>query len=119
MTALSAMLLVTGLGSMLYVGTGSIAWACVGQLVCGLGFGAMGPTRTTLTQARCDVSHVGRVTSVMRVGMNSAGVLPLFVAPFLADAFGVQAVLFGASTMVAVVAVAFVARTRTRRESLG
>jgi MFS family permease len=119
MTALSAMLLVTGLGSMLYVGTGSIAWACVGQLVCGLGFGAMGPTRTTLTQAHCDVSHVGRVTSVMRVGMNSAGVLPLFVAPFLADAFGVQAVLFGASTMVAVVAVAFVARTRTRRESLG
>ena len=79
----------------------------------------MGPTRTTLTQAHCDVSHVGRVTSVMRVGMNSAGVLPLFVAPFLADAFGVQAVLFAASTMVAVVAVAFVARTRTRRESLG
>lgn len=119
MTALSAMLLVTGLGSMLYVGTGSIGWACVGQLVCGLGFGAMGPTRTTLTQERCEVAHVGRVISVMRVGMNSAGVLPLFVAPFLADAFGVQAVLFGASTMVAVVAAAFVARTRARRKSLG
>lgn len=48
-TLLSAMLLVTGVGSMIYVGTGSIMWACVGQLVTGLGFGAMGPIRTTLT----------------------------------------------------------------------
>ena len=119
MTALSAMLLVTGLGSMLYVGTGSIAWACAGQLVSGLGFGAMGPTRTTLAQARCDVSHVGRVTSVMRVGMNSAGVLPLLVAPFVADALGVRATLFAASAMVAAVAALFVVRTRSRRELLG
>lgn len=119
MTALSAMLLVTGVGSMLYVGTASVAWACVGQLISGLGFGAMGPTRTTLAQARCDVAHVGRVTSVMRVGMNSAGVLPLLVAPFVADALGVQATLFAASAMVAVVAALFVARTRSRRELLG
>lgn len=119
MTALSAMLLVTGVGSMLYVGTASVAWACVGQLVSGLGFGAMGPTRTTLAQARCDVAHVGRVTSVMRVGMNSAGVLPLLVAPFVADALGVQATLFAASAMVAAVAALFVARTRSRRELLG
>lgn len=119
MTALSAMLLVTGVGSMLYVGTGSIAWACVGQLVSGLGFGAMGPTRTTLAQARCDVAHVGRVTSVMRVGMNSAGVVPLLVAPFVAGALGVQATLFAASAMVAAVAAAFVVRTRARRAHLG
>ncbi len=119
MTALSVMLLVTGAGSMLYVGTASVAWACVGQLISGLGFGAMGPTRTTLAQARCDVAHVGRVTSVMRVGMNSAGVLPLLVAPFVADALGVQATLFAASAMVAAVAARFVARTRSRRELLG
>ena len=119
MTALSAMLLVTGLGSMLYVGTGSIAWACAGQLVSGLGFGAMGPTRTTLAQERCDVAHVGRVTSVMRVGMNGAGVVPLLVAPFVAGALGVQATLFAASAMVAIVAALFVVRTRSRRELLG
>lgn len=119
MTALSAMLLVTGVGSMLYVGTGSIAWACAGQLVSGLGFGAMGPTRTTLAQERCDVAHVGRVTSVMRVGMNGAGVVPLLVAPFVAGALGVQATLFAASAMVAIVAAGFVARTRARRAHLG
>ncbi|RRF90000.1 MAG: MFS transporter [Coriobacteriaceae bacterium] len=116
-TLLSAMLLVTGVGSMIYVGTGSIAWACVGQLVTGLGFGAMGPIRTTLTQRYASFEQVGRVISVMRVGMNSAGTLPLLVAPFLADAFGVQAVLFSASAMVAVIAAGFVVGTSRGRHS--
>ncbi|MGN0075594.1 MAG: MFS transporter [Parafannyhessea sp.] len=116
-TTLSLMLLVTGVGSMIYVGTGSIAWACAGQLVTGLGFGAMGPIRTTLTQRYASFEQVGRVISVMRVGMNSAGVLPLLVAPFLADAFGVQAVLFSASTLVALIAVGFVVGTSRGRGS--
>lgn len=118
-TLLSAMLLVTGVGSMIYVGTGSIAWACVGQLVTGLGFGAMGPIRTTLTQRYASFEQVGRVISVMRVGLNSAGVLPLLVAPFLADAFGVQAVLFSASAMVTVIAAGFVVGTSRGRTDDG
>jgi MFS family permease len=118
-TLLSAMLLVTGVGSMIYVGTGSIMWACVGQLVTGLGFGAMGPIRTTLTQRYASFEQVGRVISVMRVGLNSAGVLPLLVAPFLADAFGVQAVLFSASAMVTVIAAGFVVGTSRGRTDDG
>lgn len=118
-TLLSAMLLVTGVGSMIYVGTGSIAWACVGQLVTGLGFGAMGPIRTTLTQRYASFEQVGRVISVMRVGMNSAGTLPLLVAPFLANAFGVQAVLFSASAMVTVIAAGFVVGTSRGRGRRG
>lgn len=114
-TLLSALLLVTGVGSMVYVGTGSVAIAVVGQAITGLGFGAMGPVRTTLTQQRCDQSYVGRVTSVMQAGLNSAGIIPLFFAPFLADAFGVQPVLFGASFMVALVAVAFLLASLRRR----
>ena len=114
-TLLSALLLVTGVGSMVYVGTGSVAVAAVGQAIVGLGFGAMGPVRTTLTQQRCDPSYVGRVTSVMEAGLNSAGIIPLFFAPFLADALGVQTVLFGASTMVALVAVAFLLASLRRR----
>ena len=109
-----ALLLVTGVGSMLYVGTGDVRVVVVGQLVTGLGFGAMGPVRTTLVQRGCDVAHVGRVIAFMRVGLNSAGVLPLLVAPSLADAFGVQAVLFGASSFVAVVAALFVALASPR-----
>ena len=51
---LAAMLLVTGVGSVVYVGTAHVAVAAVGQLVCGIGFGAMGPVRVTLTQRLSD-----------------------------------------------------------------
>lgn len=109
---LSLMLLVTGIGSMIYVGTANLAVACVGQAITGIGFGSMAPLRVTLTQRHCDVSYVGRVMSVMRIGLNGAGVLPLLVAPFLAGSFGVQPVLFGASAAVAGVALVFVLLTR-------
>lgn len=111
---LAATLLVTGVGSCVYVGTGNVWVAAVGQMVCGIGFGSMGPVRATLTQERCDPSHVGRVMATMRVGLNSAGVVPLLVAPFLADAFGVQAVLFGASLATVAIALAFWAISRRR-----
>ena len=112
MGLLSAALLVTGVGSCVYVGTGNVWVAAFGQAVCGIGFGSMGPVRATLTQERCDPSHVGRVMATMRVGLNGAGVVPLLVAPFLADAFGVQAVLFGASLATVAIALAFWALSR-------
>lgn len=111
---LAAMLLVTGVGSVVYVGTAHVAFAAVGQLVCGVGFGAMGPVRVTLTQRLSDPAKVGRVLGVMRVGLNGAGVLPLVVAPFLAEAFGVQGVLVGASLATAGIACAFWAIARHR-----
>ncbi|MDO4849674.1 MAG: MFS transporter [Coriobacteriia bacterium] len=112
---LAASLLVLGVGSMIYTGTNIAPVAAVGQLVCGVGYGALAPIRTTLMQQRCDPSNVGRVASLMRVGMNSAGTIPLLFAPALADAFGVQAVLFGASVMAAAVGAFFM--FRFRRES--
>ncbi|MGI6230883.1 MAG: MFS transporter [Tractidigestivibacter sp.] len=105
---IAALLLVTGIGSMIYVGTSSVAVAVVGQLITGLGFGAMPPVKNTLVQRDCDPSAIGRVTSVMQVGANSAGTLPLLVAPFIADAFGVQQTLFAASALVALIAAVFV-----------
>lgn len=109
---LAAILVLVGVGSMLYTGTPFVLVAAVGQVVTGIGFGALAPVRTTLTQRRSDPTNVGRVTSVMRVGMNSAGVLPLLAAPALASAFGVQAVLFGASTFAALVGVWYLVRAR-------
>ncbi len=109
---LAASLLVLGVGSMIYTGTNIAPVAAVGQLVCGVGYGALAPIRTTLMQQRCDPSNVGRVASLMRVGMNSAGTIPLLFAPGLADAFGVQAVLFGASVMAAAVGAFFMLRFR-------
>ena len=97
------LLVVIGVGSMVYVGTASVAVALVGQLIAGFGFGAMGPVKDTVLQKNCDIRYIGRATSVLSVGMNSAGTLPLLVAPFFADAFGVQATLFGASTIAAAI----------------
>ncbi len=109
---LAASLFVLGAGSMIYTGTNIAPVAAAGQLVCGVGYGALAPIRTTLMQQRCDPSNVGRVASLMRVGMNSAGTIPLLFAPGLADVFGVQAVLFCASTMAAAVGVFFMLRFR-------
>lgn len=107
---LAAILALVGVGSMIYTGTPFVAVAAVGQVVTGIGFGALTPVRTTLTQQRCEPGNVGRVSSIMRMGMNSAGTLPLLVSPALAAAFGPQAVLFGASTLAALIGLAFALR---------
>lgn len=107
---LALILTLVGVGSMIYTGTPFVAVAAVGQVITGIGFGALAPVRTTLTQQRCEPGNVGRVSSVMRMGMNSAGTLPLLVSPALAAAFGPQAVLFGASTLAALIGLAFALR---------
>lgn len=107
---LALILTLVGVGSMIYTGTPFVAVAAVGQVVTGIGFGALAPVRTTLTQQRCEPGNVGRVSSIMRMGMNSAGTLPLLVSPALAAAFGPQAVLFGASTLAALIGLAFALR---------
>lgn len=104
---LALILTLVGVGSMIYTGTPLVAVAAVGQVITGIGFGALAPVRTTLMQQCCEPGNVGRVSSIMRMGMNSAGTLPLLVSPALADAFGPQAVLFGASTLAALIGLAF------------
>lgn len=104
---LALILTLVGVGSMIYTGTPFVAVAAVGQVITGIGFGALAPVRTTLMQQRCEPGNVGRVSSIMRMGMNSAGTLPLLVSPALADAFGPQAVLFGASTLATLIGLTF------------
>lgn len=114
---LALILTLVGVGSMIYTGTPFVAVAAVGQVVTGIGFGALAPVRTTLMQQRCEPGNVGRVSSIMRMGMNSAGTLPLLVSPALADAFGPQAVLFGASTLAALIGLAFALRAQDGKKA--
>lgn len=114
---LSALLLVTGVGSMIYVGTANVGVAILGQLVTGLGFGAMRPVKDTILQRSCDISYVGRVTAVMNAGTNSAGTLPLLVAPLVANVLGVQGTLFAASAIVAALALAFLLLARNGEQN--
>ena len=116
---LALILTLVGVGSMIYTGTPFVAVAAVGQVITGIGFGALAPVRTTLMQQRCEPGNVGRVSSIMRMGMNSAGTLPLLVSPALADAFGPQAVLFGASTLAALIGLAFALRAKDGKKGAG
>lgn len=116
---LALILTLVGVGSMIYTGTPFVAVAAVGQVITGIGFGALAPVRTTLMQQRCEPGNVGRVSSIMRMGMNSAGTLPLLVSPALADAFGPQTVLFGASTLAALIGLAFALRAQDGKKDAG
>lgn len=106
-------LMLAGVGSMVYVGTDLLAVAAIGQALTGFGFGLLMPTQHMLTQECCELGQLGRVNGVMRVGLNSSGVLPLAISPFLANRFGVQAVLFSASALVAVMAALFMRGARS------
>ncbi len=93
-------LFVMGVGCLVYVGTDRVAVAFVGQILLGVAFGMVSPLENTLVQTHAPLESLGRVNAVMGAGYTSAGVLPLFLAPGLAEAFGVQTVLVGASCVV-------------------
>lgn len=103
-------LLCVGLSSMLYVGTRWLACACLGQAANGLCWGFFEPVEATLVQECAPISHLGRITGFQRFGLMMAGVVPLLVAPFLAQHVGPQAVLIGAASMIALVGAVLVAR---------
>ena len=115
--ALCGLLVVEGLGAVLYTATPFVWCAAAGQLVLGAANGLIMPLRVTLTQRNCELGHLGSVSALMRVGISVSGTLPLFVAPLLADAFGVQAVLVSAAALVALTGVALVAAARRVRAS--
>ena len=115
---LMVVLFAMGVGCLVYVGTPYVGVALAGQVLLGLAFGVLTPLENTLVQTHAPLESLGRVNAVMGAGYTSAGVLPLFLAPGLADAFGVQAVLIGASCVVAAFPVACMAVLRKRIAAL-
>lgn len=101
-----------GAACLLYVGTPFVICALAGQVLLGCAFGMITPLQNTLVQMRAPKHLLGRVNSVMSAGFNGAGVIPLFAAPVLADMFGVQAVLLGASAFVLIVPIVCLALRR-------
>lgn len=109
---LCGLLVVEGLGAVLYTATPFVWCAAAGQLVLGAANGMIMPLRVTLTQRNCELGHLGSVSALMRVGISVSGTLPLLAAPLLADAFGVQTVLVSAAALVALTGAALVAAAR-------
>lgn len=108
-------LMAVGIGSMVYVGTDMLGVAIIGQAINGLAWGFLEPLQMILIQERADIKYLGRITGFVRFGLMSAGVVPLLAAPFLAEALGVQTVLFGASTIIALVGTLFFVTQGRRR----
>ena len=105
-----------GIGSMVYVGTDMLGVAIVGQAINGLAWGVPGAAADDLDSGRADIKYLGRITGFVRFGLMSAGVVPLLAAPFWRRLLGVQTVLFGASTIIALVGTLFFV---TQRETPG
>ena len=101
MRSLLWVLALMGVGCIMYVSTPYVGVALAGQVTLGAAFGLMQPMQSTLVQTHAPLESLGRVNAVISAGLTSAGVLPLFAAPWLAEAFGVQGVLVGASCLVA------------------
>ncbi len=106
---LLASLSVVGVGSIIYVCTGNLLVAIVGQAINGFGWGFLEPVQMTLVQRDTPLDKLGRVMGFVRFGHMFAGVFPLLIAPFLAEVVGAQGVLLGASCVVAFVGFLFVA----------
>lgn len=103
--SLATVVMATGLGSIMYVGTDKLAVVVVAGVVWGSIIGLMAPLHRTLIQLNSPDEFVGRITGVTHVHSEVGHLLPLAVAPLLAAHFGIQRTLIGAGLAVALVAV--------------
>jgi predicted MFS family arabinose efflux permease len=94
----------TGLGSLLYVGTDRLGIVVGAGVVWGSIIGLMAPLHRTLIQLNSPDQYVGRITGVTHIHSEVGHLLPLAIAPPLAAAFGIQRTLIAAGILVALVA---------------
>ena len=93
-----------GLGALAYVGTRLLPVVALGALVWGVVIGVADVLLRTLIQASSPDHLVGRIAGTSQMHRQAGELLPLAVAPALAAAFGVQAVLVGGGLVLSVVA---------------
>jgi MFS family permease len=93
-----------GLGALAYVGTDILFVVAIGAVVWGLIIGVADVLLRTLIQASSPDALVGRIAGTAQMHRQAGELLPLAVAPALAAAFGVQAVLIGGGLVLVAVA---------------
>lgn len=93
-----------GVGALLYVGTRSLVVVAIGGLVWGLVIGVADVLLRVLIQNSSPDHLVGRIAGASQMHRQAGELLPLALAPSMAAAFGVQAVLVGGGLVMAVVA---------------
>jgi predicted MFS family arabinose efflux permease len=104
--SLAIVVAMTGLGSLLYVGTDRLGIVVAAGVVWGSIIGMMAPLHRTLIQLNSPDEFVGRIAGVTHIHSEVGHLMPLAIAPPLAAAFGIQRTLIAAGLLVALVAVA-------------
>jgi MFS family permease len=95
-----------GLGAIVYVGTTDLVIIAVGAFVWGAVIGGIEPMLRTLMQVDSPEEYLGRIMGTAQIHRNAGELVPLALAPALAAAFGVQAVLIGGGILAAIIALA-------------
>lgn len=97
-----AISLASGFGVLLYFGSSTMAIVLTGAVVWSIPLGALIPLVRTLAQRATRPGMVGRVMGALTMQQNLGGIVPLALAPALAGALTVQAVLVGAGLLIIV-----------------
>jgi predicted MFS family arabinose efflux permease len=102
-TGLAAVVSVSGVASLLFVGAPGLSIVAAGAAVWGFVFGLQAPVLRTLIHTATPRRLLGRVSSTAEIHDGTASLLPLAFVPALAAAFGVRAVLVVNAILLALV----------------
>lgn len=100
-------LMTVGLGSMIYVGTDLLGVAIVGQAINGLAWGFLEPLQMILIQERADIGLSGPHHGIRALWSYERWRVATARGSLLGRSVWRQAVLFGASTIIALVGTLF------------
>ncbi|MCL2746452.1 MAG: MFS transporter [Coriobacteriia bacterium] len=96
---LIVLLVICGIGSIAYIATLNLWWVAAGQMVLGFAFGVFDPLLRTMVQADSPLKAVGRVLGTINMFTLGLLLIPLVLAPWLSNLFGVQQVLIVAGAL--------------------
>lgn len=111
-TGLLILIMLNGLGANLYIGFANLVTVTIGGFFWGLVIGWFAPIFRTLVHLNSPDDMIGRITATTQMHGQSATLLPLVMAPWLASVLGVQTTMMSAGAIVTFGALLFVGRAR-------
>jgi len=103
----------SGLGSMLYVGSAELVWIAPGAFAWGLFIGATEPLLRTLVHLDSPHEYVGRVVGTLQWHRTAGELLPLAFVPTLAVTLGIQETLIAGGVLVVLAALGSIGTARS------
>lgn len=103
---LAGIVMLCGLGTVLYVGSTDLRLIAVGGFVWGTVIGALEPLLRTLLHLDAPHEYVGRIVGTAQWHRSAGELIPLAFVPMLAASLGIQATLIGGGLLVALAAIA-------------